>query len=171
MHPELHSNNNRVIIQKNLVWCIKRWVRVRYEGGVILIGGTEDSSSTGTISNSSTDCNLDEFQGWYYFSTVQSQSHEYRSISLSVIVAGGRLCQSMLGCSCTMHLFIIATFNSVCTQCDYSICEDHEAQAPILLITALLLNPPTLEPLRSPTLEPIRSPTLEPILSPTPAET
>ena len=135
----------------------------------MLIGGTENNSSIGTISTS-TECNFDESQGWYYLSTINSA--EYHSISLSIVVAGGRVCESLLGCSCTMYLSTFVTFNSVCTQCDYSICDAHKSQAPVLLITAILLNPPTLAPIYSPTVVPTHpEPTLEPTISPTQAET
>mmetsp|Transcript_20537 Transcript_20537/g.28373 ORF Transcript_20537/g.28373 Transcript_20537/m.28373 type:complete len:421 (-) Transcript_20537:24-1286(-) len=130
MQNVMHNiyQHNMVVIQKSIVWCVKKWVRLRYEGGVVLIGGTESNNSIGTISPTSNECNSDELQGWYYLSTINSA--EYHRISISIVVSGGRVCESLLGCSCTMQLSAFATFNSVCTQCDYSICDDHKSQAP-----------------------------------------
>lgn len=114
---------------------MKKWIRIKYEGGLILVGGSADKNTTVPVHSSLFDCNKNEPQGWYFLTSLDARL--YRSFSISIAVSSGRVCNSLTGCLCT-YTSTDTTMETdfICSMCNFSLCGEG-AQAPALTISMM----------------------------------
>jgi hypothetical protein len=122
-------------VETKVEWCIKKWIRIKYEGGLLLIGGSADNGTYSSVHSFLSDCNENEPQGLYYLASLDARM--YRSFSISIVVSKGRVCNALVGCLCTYTSkdTTLAT-DFTCLTCNLSLCGE-DAQAPVLAISMM----------------------------------
>ena len=126
---------NTLYLERKVVWCVKKWVRIRYEGGIILVGGSADNSTIAPVHSFLFDCNKNEPQGWYYLASLDARL--YGSFSISIAISSGRVCNSLAGCLCTYtSTDTTIPTDFLCSMCNFSLCGE-VAQAPVLTISMM----------------------------------
>ncbi len=69
-------------------WCINHWMRVHFDGGVLLFGGADSMQSNGGVHTSLTDCGT-EPQGWRVITALNL--YDVTSLKVSYKATNARL--------------------------------------------------------------------------------
>jgi hypothetical protein len=132
-----------------VIWCVNHWMRIRYDSGILMIGGADETQNNGGVHTSRTDCGLTP-QGWHFVTSFDlfdvTDLHVTYSATDAVLKSGDN--PRKLKCGCEFSTMPSEPVNMICTSCEFTL---ERSQTPTIELSVQQTFRGTGEPTRAPT--------------------